>query len=485
MNKRETLLYIQNVQNQTEGFFSKDTQLNDSYQNIAASLGQNTDSMAAKGYFTHNYLEVNRIRLENIYMSSWLARKIIDCPVDTMLSGGVTFTGCTADEAKQLQLKMIELNIWHDYGEVEKQARLYGGCVGHYAIDGQNPSTELNIDRVGQDQFLGIEPLSRWQVLPDISTLITVGFNRGEPRMYQVMFDNGLDATNYNLHYSRLVKMIGYNVPWFQKIALLWWGQSILTNLLDVITSYEAISLAIDNLLFKANLKILKIKGLKQLNAMETDDDEEPNWQQKGLESYLRTMRDLQSNESVTVLDADDDYTNLQYAFQGLKEIQESKGEQVSGASGTPQSILFGRPADGLGASLAGDIEIWLKKLLTDLETKHRRPLSIIFHLLWKTTFDTDVPKDFGFVFNPLRVMDSDQVAEITSKTVDTLVRAVEANIITPQEARDELKSRSNDLRLFSELEARLPSELAKDFDDNNLKGENNIILGEEDASKI
>ena len=471
MNKRETLLYINDVQCQIE---RQEVQLNDSYQNIAATLGQNTDSMAAKGYFTHNYLEVNRIRIENIYMSSWLARKIIDCPVDTMLSGGVTFTGCSAEEAKQLQLAMIELNIWHDYGEVEKQARLYGGCVGHFAIDGQNPSTELNIDRVGKGQFLGIEPLSRWQCLPDISTLITVGFNRGEPRRYQVVFDNGLDATNYTLHYSRLVKMIGRNVPWFQKVALLWWGQSLLTNLLDVITSYEAISLAIDNLLFKANLRILKIKGLKALNAMETDDDDEPNWQQRGLDNYLKTMRELQSNESVTVIDSEDDYSSLQYAFQGLKEIQESKGEQVSGASGIPQSILFGRPADGLGASLAGDIETWLKALLTDLETKHRRPLSIIFSLLWKSTFGTDVSKDFGFTFNPLRVMDADQVADIASKTVDTLVRLVESKVITAQEARNELKSRNVDLRLFSELEAKLPKEL--DVDSSNSVEKSNLI---------
>ena len=421
--------------------------LQDGYQNLAARLGLKTNNLTKAGNYEWDGLVNERMTLEYMYSGSWVAKAAIEVPAQDMTRVGVTLTGIEQQEAAIIQKAVRDLDIWNSLRECIMWARLYGGCIGYMRISGQDPTTPLDMNTVDIDQFEGIEVLSRWQVTPQLGDPIIGGVDHGLPKYYTSVFDNTMYAKPFTIHHSRVIRFIGITVPWYQKIALLFWGQSVLVNIHSRIKAYDMINTMIDQISNKAHLRTLKIKGMREVLATGGEDAESM------LLNYVQLMRETQSTEDITLIDGDDIFEAIPYNFAGLKELMEIEGEQLSGALGIPQSKLFGRQADGLGATHTGDISYYYANIECERENRLRRPLNKILALISRSKLGKPLPEDFDFIFDSLEQLDDATIADLGTKTTNSVAAALDKNIITVNEAREQLRKSSKITKLFGELE--------------------------------
>ncbi|MDR8299848.1 DUF1073 domain-containing protein, partial [Acinetobacter baumannii] len=178
---------------------------------------------------------------------------------------------------------------------------LYGGAIAVMLIDGQNVSTPLNVNTIGKDQFKGLLVLDRWMVLPDLQDLVTeYGPDYGMPKYYDVITDS-VGLCNQRIDYSRVFRMDGIKLPYWQAIAENLWGQSVIERLEDRLTIFDSATLGAGQLIYKAHLRTYKVKGLRSLIAA-------GGRMYDALVEQINQIRLWQSNEGLTLMDAEDTY---------------------------------------------------------------------------------------------------------------------------------------------------------------------------------
>ncbi|MDR8341118.1 DUF1073 domain-containing protein, partial [Acinetobacter baumannii] len=80
-------------------------------------------------------------------------------------------------------------------------------------------------------------------VLPDLQDLVTeYGPDYGMPKYYDVITDS-VGLCNQLIHYSRVFRMDGIKLPYWQAIAENLWGQSVIERLEDRLTIFDSATL--------------------------------------------------------------------------------------------------------------------------------------------------------------------------------------------------------------------------------------------------
>src|SRR5579864_2911714 len=163
----------------------------DAYQNFQQSIGIGTDNSLTSSTYGFNPITRIRVLLEWIYRGSWLGGVAVDAIADDMTRAGIDINSTMPPEDIEALLDaLIRLGVWPAYNEVLKWARLYGGALGVFQIDGQDTSQPLNVDRIAKGAFKGILVLDRWMVEPDLQDLVTeMGPEIGMPKYYRVTAD--------------------------------------------------------------------------------------------------------------------------------------------------------------------------------------------------------------------------------------------------------------------------------------------------------
>ena len=240
----------------------------DGFQNFAARLGLGAGSQQDQSTYGFDFLSRDRLKLEAMYRSSWIVGQVVDVVAEDMTREGINIRGLDdPKDAELIQAKLDELEIWNEITNVIKWGRLYGGAIAVMLVDGQNVSTPLNIDTVSKDQFKGLMVLDRWLVQPTLQDLVTeYGPDFGMPKYYDVIADS-LGLSNQRIHYSRIIRFDGVDLPYWQRIAENLWGQSVIERLLDRLVAFDSTTTGIAQLVYKAHLRTYKVKGLRSIIA--------------------------------------------------------------------------------------------------------------------------------------------------------------------------------------------------------------------------
>ena len=243
-------------------------QLTDSFTNFAANLGIGSRNQISQSQYQLNPITRVRLTLELMYRGSWLAASAIDLPAEDMTRTGITITDLEPEQNDQIQEEIVELGIWGGLCEAIKWARLFGGSLAYLMIDGQDPSTPLDINTVGKDQFKGLMILDRWQVNPSISDVVTdLGPDFGLPVYYDILASRVLSDTVVRVHHTRMIRFIGIDLPFQQRITEMGWGESVLERINDRLIAYDSVTMGAAQMTYKAHLRTLKIEDLRMIVA--------------------------------------------------------------------------------------------------------------------------------------------------------------------------------------------------------------------------
>ena len=152
------------------GLLGKAVRTLDSFFNFNARLGIGANNQTNGSTYRFDFVSRNRVQMEAMYRSSWIAGKAIDCVADDMTRAGIDITSeeLKPEDIEQINNTFDELRIWNELNDTIKWSRLYGGAIAVFMIDGQNPSTPLRIETIQKDQFKGLLVLDRWLEQPSL-----------------------------------------------------------------------------------------------------------------------------------------------------------------------------------------------------------------------------------------------------------------------------------------------------------------------------
>lgn len=412
--------------------------VNDAYNNFVANVGTQTDSIASYGTYTFTFLTRNRILLEAMYRGSWIIGAAIDMQADDMTQAGIEIqSDMEPDQIDVLEEVIEDLDIWKKVNSVIKWSRLYGSALGVYLIDGQDFSTPLDIETVTKDQFKGILPLDRWQLIPQFNDLVQeYGPDMGTPKYYWTVPDALLPFLG-KIHHTRVFRLDCIELPHYQKQTENLWAESIIERIYDRLLAFDSTTEGAANLVFKSYLRTWKVKQLREILGAGGPA-------QRNLEKNVQDMRRRQSNDGLTLIDSEDEIESATYTFSGLDDILLRFGEQLAGALETPMVRLFGTSPKGMNATGESDLRTYYDNIKRKQKNLLRRPVKKILALAHRSAFGTALPEGFKFQFNPLWQITDVEKAQIAASDTDAIVGAVTAGVVERSTALKELKQGSS-----------------------------------------
>jgi phage-related protein (TIGR01555 family) len=418
----------------------------DSFQNFEARVGLGTPNQSSAYQYGFDFISRNRVQMEAMYRSSWVVGQAVDVVAEDMTRMGIEIgSDLPPDDKDALNQGFENLAIWDSLCDVIKWSRLYGGALAVMMIDGQDASTSLRLDTIAQGQFKGLYVLDRWLVQPTLESLVeTPGPDLGMPKYYDVVADS-MALPRQRIHYSRVLRFDGITLPYWQRVSENLWGQSVIERLIDRLVAFDSTTMGAAQLVYKAHLRTYKVKDLRKIIAAGGP----------ALEALLKNIemiRRLQSNEGMTLADADDELQVDQYAFTGLDAVLLQFAQQLSGALQIPLVRLLGQSPAGLNATGESDLRTYYDNIKQQQERRLRRALNQLFEVLFRSVLGLSAPKGFSYDFRALWQMTDEQKATTANTTADAVTKAVDAGLMTPAAGMKELRASSRTTGIFASI---------------------------------
>lgn len=442
------------------------SKVKDGFANFAAHLGVNPrgttrTNLLSQGFYEFNLITRNRIQLEAAYRGSWIVGQVIDTIAEDMTRAGVDInTNKGAEKIPELKVNISRLKIWESIAENIQWGRLYGGSIAVLQIKGQKLETPIDLDTIDKDQFQGLVVYDRWQLNPPLQELIDSGPDMGLPKYYDIVLGSNLNdpgrgptgqksntATGQiRVHHSRCIRGRGIKLPFFQAITEMMWDESVLERMWDRLIAFDTATMGAGSLITRAQLRTVGIDGLREIIGAGGDALE-------ALYEQFEMMRQLQSNEGITLLDKEDMFASTAYSFAGLSDMLMQFGQQVSGACQIPLVRLFGQSPAGMSATGESDIRLYYDAINAKQEATLRNAMEMVLKVLWRSTFGEELPDDLSFTFTPLWQMSAVDKATIAKTNTDTIIEAHGAGLVTTATAMKELKQSSGASGIFTHIQ--------------------------------
>lgn len=418
----------------------------DSFQNVAARLGIGTDNLSSSSTYALNPITRQRSQLEWMYRGSWIVGQAVDCVAEDMTRAGIDITSAIRPEdVEGIKSGFERRAIWQALEETIKWSRLYGGAIAVLLIEGQDVSTPLRVDTVARGGFKGIVCLDRWVVVPALEEVVQeYGPSFGKPAYYDVMVSAPV-FRGKRIHHSRVIRLEGVDLPYWQKVAEYGWGLSIVERLYDRLVAFDSTTQGAAQLVYKAHLRTVSVEGLREILS-------EGGPAEAALTKMFEMIRVMQSNEGLTLIDAKDTFQTHSYTFSGMSDLLLQFAQQLSGALQIPLVRLFGQSPAGLNATGESDVRNYYDLIAQQQESRLRYGLQTIIDLIYRSDVGGDPPADLGFKFNSLWQMSETERATIAVGITNAVTQAFEAGIVDRPCAMKELKQSADVTGVWSNI---------------------------------
>ncbi len=409
----------------------------DGMQNVVTSMGLPRDKRTAGVYGTP--IIFNQTTLDNMYGGSWLAGKIIDIPVDDMTRMGWTrkWDGYDKDQDSVKKVQDAE-ELFGVYAKVTSQAkwgRLYSEAYLVPVIRGQRLDEPLILDAIKPGMLQNFLEFDCYEVTPNT----TLDENPESPNAkYPVSYrwnQKGLD-----IHWTRLIKFGGRDLPYRVKAQQQYRGDSILRRICEVVTNYDQAENGVASLILEAKVDVLAMKNLAK-HLAETGGEAKVQRQIQLALLMKSIWNALVIDAGTGATDSGDKFDHKQVSFANLDKILDRLGQSVAGAADIPMTRLFGMSPGGQNATGESDDNNYDDHIAALQRTQLKPILMRIDQILVRSTLG-EMPKNYDLAFNPLKQMDPKDEAEIRKLNAETDHIYLDDSVITENMAARELKAR-------------------------------------------
>ncbi|MFR1528179.1 DUF1073 domain-containing protein [Anaerotignum sp.] len=416
--------------------------------------------------------------LNSLYRSNWVVQNVVGIIPDDMLREGFTVSGAISPKYQQeLDRCLRQTQLYDRINEGMRWGRLYGGAAGLILIRGQEDlSKPLELDTILPGTFAGLYIVDRWSgITPGmelVSDLADPDF--GLPKYYDINMADG--STVVSVHYSRIIRFVGRELPYLEKMAEMYWGESEVEALYADVVKHDNVAANMAALTFRANVDSMEVENLDQLFSVAPTAIQQRFW------NMMQAQNVLKSNFGMQLVNKGDSVKNTQYTFTGLQEIYDSMCLDLSGASRIPVTKLFGRAPAGLNATGESDLQNYYDYVDTLRESKLRPILEKLLPIIAMSVWG-GVPEDMDIQFPPLWTPTAKEVAEIAKAKAETIIAAFQANLLDQATAQRELKKLAEETSMFDSIsEETIKKNEGKTFQDVTALRDPLMGLGFEEA---
>ena len=432
----------------------------DAYQNLPANLGAGAGNLAQASHYVMERFTWDYWTLNVLFRNNWIAKAIIEKPANEMLKNGFELqTQIEPEKVSKVMQVWTRTKTKDKFLDCLKWARLYGGCLLIPMIANQGDLAEpLNYDEIDVDSYNGCFTVDRWSgVSPSVELVDDISSPEfGQPKYYTI--SDNTTGKAYRIHHSRVIKLVGRELPYWETLSENYWGASELEHVYTELKKRDDTSANISFLIFLANIRVFKMEGLSQMITM---------GDQKGTQNVfnaMRTMNQLMCNTGTLVVDKDEDFSEQQYSFTGINDVYESFMLDISGAAEIPVDKLFGRSPAGFNGG-AETLQNYYDMIQEKQETDIRSPLEKLMKIIIMSTLG-EIPDDLDLKFNPVRRPADMEKADLAQKMFQPVADAVAGNLIDKATGLRELKQQSSVVGMWTNITDEMIDKAKKEADE-------------------
>lgn len=420
----------------------------DAFSNPMFRLGYGSQAPLEATDYPLTRLTDNYALLNSMYRSEGVLQSVVDIIPSDMTREWFTLQGNIKPEAlDELDKAQRIIKLKGQIKEGLKWGRLYGGAAGIILIKGNDDLEKpLDLDTIMPGSFKGLLILDRWSGIQPDGDLIT-DLNDpefGYPEYYSINSGEGTRLVA-RVHHSRVVRFVGRELPFLERVAELYWGESEIEPIYDDIVLYDNIMHNMGNLTFRANVDTMEVQNLDQLFSVTSVEQQKRFW------NVMQAQSVAQSNFGVRLVNKGDQMSNTQYTFTGFNYVTEAAQLNLCAKTHIPMTKLFGRSPAGMNATGESDMKNYYDIVDGERESKLRPVIEKILPVLCMSTWG-QIPEDMQVVFPPLWTPNASELAQIAKNKADTVVSVFQANLISQGTAQAELKKLSDETGMFDAI---------------------------------
>lgn len=244
------------------------------------------------------------------------------------------------------------------------------------------------------------------------------------------------------MHYSRVIKFVGVELPYNLKIQYQYYGLSILERVFKRILLRDEALDSSNKLIKKSFLSTVKIDGLRQIIAAGGQSYD-------NLVKMFKNLKELQNSNCLTILDKSDDFQTDSYTFAGLDSVLNRFDLDVAGACDIPVTRLYGQSPAGFSTG-DSDLKAYYDRISRDCEAILREPLTKLLSIMYASCFGQQPNSDLDFDFKPVNRVSELEQRTATVNECNTIISAYAQGLLSPSAAMQSLKDKGEKIGLFT-----------------------------------
>lgn len=432
----------------------------DAFSNPLFRLGYGSQSPLEATEYPLTRMTDNYALLNSLYRDNWVVQNVVGIIPDDMTKKWFAPAGAVGPEhLKELDRVQRVTALRERVNEGLRWGRLYGGAAGLIMIRGQEGMLvqPLELESIYPGTFQGLYILDRWQgVVPGMELV----FEGGEPVPAYYSITDARGNTVAKVHHSRLVRFTGRDLPFLERVAELYWGESEVEALYNDVVKHDNVAANMAALTFRANVDTMEVQNLDQLFSVTSGEQQRRFW------NVMQAQSVMKSNFGMQLVNRGDQIKNTQYTFTGLQEVYDSMCLDLSGASRIPVTKLFGRSPAGMNATGESDLRNYYDYVDTLREAKLRPILEKLLPVLAMSAWGA-VPDGLDITFPPLWTPTAAEVAEIALKKAQAIRDTFQAGLFRADTAQRELKKLADETGMFDSIsEEEIAANTGKTYQD-------------------
>ena len=432
----------------------------DAFSNPLFRLGYGSQSPLEATEYPLTRMTDNYALLNSLYRDNWVVQNVVGIIPDDMTKKWFAPAGAVGPEhLKELDRVQRVTALRERVNEGLRWGRLYGGAAGLIMIRGQEGmlGQPLELESIYPGTFQGLYILDRWQgVVPGMELV----FEGGEPVPAYYSITDARGNTVAKVHHSRLVRFTGRDLPFLERVAELYWGESEVEALYNDVVKHDNVAANMAALTFRANVDTMEVQNLDQLFSVTSGEQQRRFW------NVMQAQSVMKSNFGMQLVNRGDQSKNTQYTFTGLQEVYDSMCLDLSGASRIPVTKLFGRSPAGMNATGESDLRNYYDYVDTLREAKLRPILEKLLPVLAMSAWGA-VPDGLDITFPPLWTPTAAEVAEIALKKAQAIRDTFQAGLFRADTAQRELKKLADETGMFDSIsEEEIAANAGKTYQD-------------------
>lgn len=432
----------------------------DAFSNPLFRLGYGSQSPLEATEYPLTRMTDNYALLNSLFRDNWVVQNVVGIIPDDMTKKWFAPAGAVGPEhLKELDRVQRVTALRERVNEGLRWGRLYGGAAGLIMIRGQEGmlGQPLELESIYPGTFQGLYILDRWQgVVPGMELV----FEGGEPVPAYYSITDARGNTVAKVHHSRLVRFTGRDLPFLERVAELYWGESEVEALYNDVVKHDNVAANMAALTFRANVDTMEVQNLDQLFSVTSGEQQRRFW------NVMQAQSVMKSNFGMQLVNRGDQIKNTQYTFTGLQEVYDSMCLDLSGASRIPVTKLFGRSPAGMNATGESDLRNYYDYVDTLREAKLRPILEKLLPVLAMSAWGA-VPDGLDITFPPLWTPTAAEVAEIALKKAQAIRDTFQAGLFRADTAQRELKKLADETGMFDSIsEEEIAANTGKTYQD-------------------